>query len=221
MPTQQRLARLRRVASQRQAGLTVVMEDVFDPHNLGAVARTCDAFGIQDIHVIFDAQPAFDPKEVGKNSSTATNKWLTFHIHSSAAAALRMLKAERWQIVAAVLDQDAESVYAADFCANKIALLLGNEKSGLSESALQLADRRVTIPMRGIAQSLNVSVSAALLIYEVTRQRRARCPELATPDPSQVAAALDYFLTMHEALGRRNKNLRIQRAKDRGKKRAR
>ncbi len=218
MPTEQRLAKLRRVARQRQAGLTLVLEDVSDPHNLGAIARSCDAFGLQDIHVIFETQPPFDPKEVGKNSSTATNKWLRFHIHLSTASALATLKASGWQIVATGLDAGAESIYAVDFCAAPIALLLGNEKTGLSATALRLADRRVTIPMRGIAQSLNVSVSAALLMYEITRQRRARCPELAAPDAAQVADTLDYFLEMHHQLGRRNKKLRVQRAKKRIKR---
>lgn len=215
MPTEQRLAKLQRVARQRQAGLTVVIEDVFDPHNLGAVARSCDAFGVQDIHVIFETQPVFDPKEVGKNSSTATNKWLTYHIHHETEAALRLLKSDGWQIVAMALDQAAESVYRADFCSDKVALLLGNEKTGLSQKALKLADRLVTIPMRGIAQSLNISVTAAMMLYEVTRQRRARCPELALPDAEQVAATLNHFLNMHEQLSRRNKRLRVQRAQRR------
>ena len=210
MPTDQRLNKLRRVAEARQAGFTVVIEDVFDPHNLGAISRSCDAFGIQQINVIFETQPEFDPKEVGKNSSTATNKWLNYRIHHSTKAALRTLKHEGWQLV--------ESIFEADLCAPRIALLFGNEKTGLSPEALKLADRQVMIPMRGIAQSMNVSVSAALCIYEVTRQRMARCPQYLSVAPEQAAKTLDYFLEMHEHLGSRNKRRRVERAKERRSK---
>ncbi len=215
MPTDQRLNKLRRVAEARQAGFTVVIEDIFDPHNLGAISRSCDAFGIQQINVIFETHPEFDPKEVGKNSSTATNKWLNYRIHHSTEKALLRLKDEGWQLVAAALDADAESIFDADLCAPRIALLFGNEKTGLSPTALKLADRKVTIPMRGIAQSMNVSVSAAVCIYEVTRQRMARCPQLLATAPEQTAQTLDYFLDMHERLSRRNKKRRVERAKKR------
>ena len=212
MPTDERLNKLKRIAELRQAGFTVVIEDVFDPHNLGAISRSCDAFGIQQINVIFETQPEFDPKEVGKNSSTATNKWLNYRIHNSTETALRTLKDEGWELVAAALDPAAESIFEADLCAPQIALLFGNEKTGLSSTALALADRTVTIPMRGIAQSMNVSVSAALCIYEVTRQRMERCPQHLRLAPEQVSQTLDYFLEMHEQLGRRNKTLRVERA---------
>lgn len=212
MPTEERLKKLRGVAERRQSGLTVVVEDVFDPHNLGATARSCDAFGIQEINVIFEQQPAFDPKEVGKNSSTATNKWLNYRIHHSTESALQTLKRESWRIVATVIDSAAEPIYAADLCQPRIALLFGNEKTGLSARAIALADEPVTIPMLGIAQSMNVSVSAALAIYEVTRQRRERCPELLRATPEEAARTLDYLLEMHEHLSRRNKRLRKERA---------
>lgn len=215
MPTEERLSKLKRVAAQRQSGLTVVIEDVFDPHNLGAIARSCDAFGIQQINVIFDKQPAFDPKEVGKNSSTATNKWLEYHIHHDTKTALRKLKSEGWRLVATVVDSSAPPIYEADLCQPKLALLFGNEKTGLSEQAIELADLLVTIPMVGIAQSMNVSVSAALAIYEVTAQRRARCPELLQATRGEAEWTLDYLLEMHERLSRRNKRLRKERAKNR------
>lgn len=215
MPTEKRLKKLRGVAERRQSGFTVVVEDVFDPHNLGAIARSCDAFGIQEINVIFEARPAFDPKEVGKNSSTATNKWLNYRIHHSTESALRTLKREGWQLVATVLDPAAEPIHAADLCRARIALLFGNEKTGLSPLALALADKHVTIPMLGIAQSMNVSVSAGLAIYEVTRQRRERCPEYLRATPDEAARTLAYLLEMHEHLSRRNKRLRKERAKAR------
>ena len=215
MPTDQRLNKLKRIAEQRQPGFTVVIEDVFDPHNLGAITRSCDAFGIQEINVIFETHPEFDPKEVGKNSSTATNKWLQYRIYHETQSALTTLKDEGWLLVAAVLDPAAESIFEADLCQPRIALLLGNEKTGLSSKAIALADRQVTIPMRGIAQSMNVSVSAALIIYEVTRQRRQHCPEVLRADPDHAAQTLDYLLEMHEHLSRRNKRLRKVRAEQR------
>ena len=218
MPTEQRVNKLKRVAEARQAGFTVVIEDVYDPHNLGAISRSCDAFGIQRINVIFETHPAFDPKEVGKNSSTATNKWLDYRIHHGTEKALKALKDEGWSLVAAALDPAAESIFEADLCLPRIALLFGNEKTGLSATALALADRRVMIPMRGIAQSMNVSVSAALCIYEVTRQRLTRCPEVLQMAPEEIAQTLDYFLEMHERLGKRNKKRRVERAKARRSK---
>ncbi len=215
MPTHERLAKLRRVAAQRQSGFTIVIEDVIDPHNLGAIARSCDAFGIQDIHVIFADQTQFDPKAVGKNSSTATNKWLRYHLYHDSEAALLALKREGWRLVATVLDESAPPIFAADLTHPKLALLFGNEQTGLSARAIALADMLVTIPMAGIAQSMNVSVSAALAMYEATKQRRRHRPELLRAEPAEAERTLEYFLAMHERLGRRNKRLRKERAKKR------
>ncbi len=221
MPTQARLQKLQRAASQRQPGLTIVTQDVFDPHNLGAIARSCDAFGVQHLHVIFENSDPFDPKTIGKNSSTATNKWLQYHMHFDSEKALRSLKNDGWQVVATVLDDAAESLFDADFGQPRLALLLGNERDGLSQRALELADRRVTIPMRGIAQSLNVSVTAALCLYEITRQRQALCPERLQNTAEQTAQTLNYFLEMHAHLGRRSKQQRKLRAKQRLSKNSR
>ncbi len=215
MPTEERLNKLRRIARQRQSGLTVIIEDVFDPHNLGAITRSCDAFGIQEINIIFDTHPEFDPKEVGKNSSTATNKWLNYRAHHGSEKALRTLKEEGWHIVATALDPNAESIFEADLSQPRLALLLGNEKDGLSATALRAADRLVTIPMRGIAQSMNVSVTAALFLYEVTRQRRQQGPEAYAADEVAQRKTLDYFLEMHKHLNRRNKTRRQKRANKR------
>ena len=215
MPTKQRMQKLKRVARKRQAGLTLALEDVFDPHNLGAVTRSCDAFGIQELHVIFETHPEFDPKQVGKNSSTATNKWLNYRIHHHTETALRTLQAEGWLVVAAVIEAAADSIFEADLSHPQIALLLGNEKTGLSPTAIALADRQVTIPMQGIAQSMNVSVSAAVFIYEVTRQRRAKGLARYRPDETQVQQTFAYFLEMQAHFVRRSKRLRQERARKR------
>lgn len=219
MPTQARIDKLQRVAARRQAGLTVVLEDIFDPHNLGAIARSCDAFGIQELHVIFETVCPFDPKEVGKNSSTATNKWLNFHVHSNSGDALRALKKDGWHLVATALDPQAQSIFEADLSQPRLALLLGNERDGLSAGALRCADRLATIPMLGIAQSMNVSVAASLFMYEATRQRRLRANAEETTayaaDEAFQRRTLAYLLEMHAHFSRRNKSQRKARAKQR------
>ena len=218
MPTEARANRLRQVAAQRQRGLTVVIEDVVDPHNLGAIARSCDAFGIQDIHVIFGPGTRFDPKAAGKNSSTATNKWLRYHLHDDTESALEMLKRDGWQLAATALEPAATPIYEANLAQDKLALLFGNEQTGLSSTAIKLADQLVTVPMLGIAQSMNVSVTAALAMYEVTKQRRAQRPHLLRATADEAARTLAYFQEMHEHLKRRNKVQRKQQARQRLKK---
>jgi tRNA (guanosine-2'-O-)-methyltransferase len=215
MPTPERFQKLERVARNRQAGFTVVIEDVFDPHNLGAVTRTCDAFGIQDIHVIFETHPEFNPKEIGKNSSTATNKWINYHIHHGTQKGIQTLKEEGWLVVATVINEDADTIFEADLTHPKIAMLFGNEKMGLSEQAIAMADKTVTIPMQGIAQSMNISVSAALFIYEVTRQRHAKGLASYLMDEEQVQQTLTYFTEMQSYFTKRNKRIRKERAYNR------
>lgn len=215
MPTEARMQKLTRVARRRQAGLTLLLEDVYDPHNLGAVTRSCDAFGVQELHVIFETHAKFDPKEVGKNSSAATNKWLHYRIHRDTESAVRALQDEGWLVMAAVIDDAADSIFEADLSQPRMALLFGNEKTGLSSKAIALADRRVTIPMRGIAQSMNISVAAALFLYEATRQRRARGLDAYRPDEAQIQRTVDYFLEMQASLDRRGKARRKERARRR------
>lgn len=117
--------------------------------------------------------------------------------------------------MAAVIDPAAESIFESELGEERIALLLGNEKEGLSAKAIELADRHITIPMRGIAQSMNVSVSAALFLYEITRQRNERGFSDYLVDESGAQRTLDYFLEMHEFLGKRNKRQRVERAEAR------
>lgn len=171
MVTERREQRIRSVAARRQKGLTVVLEDIHDPHNAEAVLRSCDAFGIQQVHFIFEQEKYFDPRKVGKATSSSANKWLDFRIYFSTEQCLKDLRAEGYELIATVTDPGAESIYQADLTGERIAILAGNEHRGLSEKALQLAHRHITIPMFGMVQSLNLSVATALFIYEVTRQR--------------------------------------------------
>ncbi len=172
MPTPEREKKIERVASARQSGLVVVLEDVHDPHNAEAVFRSCDAFGIQDVYLIFENQPAYDPKKIGKSSSSSANKWLTFHIFHSTTACLEALQKNGHYLVATAFTDSAIPIFDATLAHDTIALLFGNERDGLSQTALDMADMHMVIPMAGLTQSLNISVSAAVCMYETVRQRK-------------------------------------------------
>jgi tRNA (guanosine-2'-O-)-methyltransferase len=172
MHTERRRERLIEVARARQQGV-VVLEDIHDPHNAEAVFRSCDAMGFQRVCLVFEKSEPFDPRRIGKISSASANKWLTFETYDSTTDCLGRLHDEGYELVATVLAEDAEPIFEADFTSPRTALLFGNEHRGLSEQAVALADRKLMIPMRGMVQSLNLSVTAALCLYELTRQRMA------------------------------------------------
>lgn len=168
-----RIDKIHAVAKNRQSGIIVVLEDVHDPHNAAAILRSCDAFGVQDIYFIFNKQKAYNPSRVGKVSSSSANKWLSYKRFQSVKECMGELKQAGFTTFATVLDKDARSVFKTKFSKHKkVAILVGNEKDGLSPEALRLCDKKVYIPMRGFVQSLNVSVTAAILLFEITRQRK-------------------------------------------------
>ncbi|MFO7776178.1 MAG: RNA methyltransferase [Candidatus Hydrogenedentota bacterium] len=172
MPTERRVERVKEVASRRHKDVVLVLEDVHDPHNAQAVFRSCDAFGVQEVHLIFHEQEPFNPRHIGKASSSSANKWLDFHIHHDPQSCIQTLKARGFTICATALEGAEKTIYKADFRSGALALLLGNENRGLSETALANADRHLAIPMEGMVGSLNISVTAAVFLFELNRQRR-------------------------------------------------
>lgn len=171
MITPQRLKKIKKVAAHRQQGI-IVLEDIFDPHNAAAALRTADAFGFQKIYFIFEKGKRFSPRRVGQVSSASANKWLDFEIFASTKECFKKLKRQGYSIVGTVLDAKAKSIYKTKFTTPKIALVLGNEHAGLSQHAIEMSDAHVYIPMSGFIQSLNLSVTAAICMYEISRQRR-------------------------------------------------
>src|SRR5947207_9386127 len=107
MISEKRLSKLKKVAENRQEGLVVVLEDLHDPHNVQAIVRTCDAFGIQDVYLIFEKETPFNPKRVGKGSSSTANKWVDFHIFHSTQECFAALKDEGYTTYATLLDPTA------------------------------------------------------------------------------------------------------------------
>lgn len=167
--TTERTEKLLKVLRQRRADLTVVMENVQDPHNISAVMRTCDAVGIQDIYILNTMIPRH--KKFGTKSSSSALKWLTIHQFDDAQKCFEELRKHYQKIVTTHLSTDAISLYEIDFT-QSVALVFGNEHSGVSDEVRALADGNFIIPQMGIIQSLNISVACAVSIYEALRQKK-------------------------------------------------
>lgn len=154
----------------RQPSLKIVMENIHDPHNVSAIFRTCDAAGIPKVSLLYYNEPF---PRIGKKSSASAFKWVDREKFKSVDSCFSKLRDEGFTIYASHISADAKNLYDLDFT-GKVAIVLGNEHRGISEEAAELADVRFEIPMFGMVQSLNVSVSAAITIYEALRQRKLK-----------------------------------------------
>jgi tRNA (guanosine-2'-O-)-methyltransferase len=166
--TPERRNKLTTVLSKRQPDLTVVLENVFDPHNVSAVMRTCDAVGVQEVHILNTKIPRHE--KWGFKSSSSAAKWMTVHQYDNAAECFADLRKKYHKIMTTHLSSDATGLYEMDMT-ESIALVFGNEHSGVSEEIRGLADGNFLIPQVGIIQSLNISVACAVTLYEAYRQK--------------------------------------------------
>jgi len=173
--------------------LTVVLEDVHDPHNASAVLRSCDAVGVLDVHLVYvhDDPPR---KSFGRATSASAAKWIRTRFHESIEACYAHLRSEGFTIWATALEPESRELYGLDLT-DPTALVFGNEMRGVSEAAIAGADGTVFIPMQGMVESLNISVACAVSLYEAMRQRRAagmyETPQLA---PEALMALRDEWL---------------------------
>lgn len=168
--TPERREKLLSVLRKRQNDLAVVLENVQDPHNISAVMRTCDAVGVQDIYVLNTRIPRH--KKFGPRSSSSAAKWLTVHQFTDVAECFGTLRKKYSRILATHLSPGSVNMYEVDFT-QSVALIFGNEHSGVSEDIRQLADGNFNIPQAGIIRSLNISVACAVTLYEAYRQKAA------------------------------------------------
>lgn len=166
--TPERRARLLQVLNKRQNDLAVVLENVFDPHNISAVMRSCDAVGIQEVYVLNTKIPRH--KKWGAKSSSSAAKWLTVHQYTNAGECFEHLRSKYKRILTTHLSSDAVELYEIDFT-QSIAVVFGNEHSGVSEEIRAMADGNFIIPQVGIIKSLNISVACAVTIFEAFRQK--------------------------------------------------
>ncbi len=165
--TEERQAKIEQVLKYRQKGLTVVMDNVYDAHNVSAIYRSCDAFGVPDVHLYYTTQ-AFP--DLSKKTSASARKWVVTERHRDKASLKEALKG--YTVLATSCTGKAKPMYEYDFT-KPTAFIMGNEHSGVDAGLLDIVDGEVYIPMYGMIQSFNVSVAAALLLGEASRQRLA------------------------------------------------
>ncbi|MGQ1889726.1 TrmH family RNA methyltransferase [Thermophagus sp. OGC60D27] len=171
--TTERFQLFERVIDNRTNYLTVVLENIFHSHNASAVLRSCDCFGVQDVHIIDDD----NNYEVNPDVALGASKWLSLHHYAdrdgnTTQTVLSNLKKKNYRIIATVPDKTALPFYDLDICNGPVALILGNEKNGISDVVRNLADDFITIPMIGFTESLNISVAAAIMLQHFSTHIR-------------------------------------------------
>lgn len=169
--TEKRHERLKEVVEKRQQGLTVILENIHDPHNLGAVLRTCDSVGIHEVYALYTVESPDKLKVLaGNRTSSGARKWVDIHVFTDTQACFEAVRTKYDRIYGTHLSSESVSVYDLDFTQN-IALVFGNEHRGMSQEALDLVDGNFIIPQVGMTRSLNISVACAVTLYEGMRQR--------------------------------------------------
>jgi tRNA (guanosine-2'-O-)-methyltransferase len=166
--TPERESKVRRVLNNRQSGLVMVLENVHDLHNVSAVMRTCDAVGVQDVFVLNNGIPTH--KRFSRTSSANALGWITIHQYSNTAECMAAVRQQCDKIYATHLGVESSSLYEQDLT-QKVAVVFGNERQGVTAECLSHCDGNFIIPQVGMVQSLNISVACAITLYEAFRQR--------------------------------------------------
>lgn len=173
--TNERLNKIKHLAAQRQTDLAVLLENVHDPHNIGAVLRTCDAAGIFNVYILNTDYrlpktiEAFDEK-----ASSGARKWVKLHFYTDLKQCFEAIKKNYSNLYASNLNDQSSEVYDIDFSSEPSILMFGNEHAGLTPEALQQSTHHFHIPQVGMVQSLNISVACAISVYEAVRQKKIK-----------------------------------------------
>lgn len=180
----QRFETLCRVAAMRTRWMTVCTENTFHPQNASAIVRTCEAFGIQDIHTVESLCP-FSPN---LHIVRGTDKWIDLHRHATTAEALAALRGAGYRIVATTPHSGDTPPEAFDVAESPFAVVFGTEHAGVSDEMIAASDAFIRIPMCGFVESLNVSACASILLYQLSQRLRASDArwELAEADRLQL-----------------------------------
>ena len=180
--TEERKAVLQRTVASRTHYMRILTENMFHPQNASAIMRHCEAFGIQQIHTVED-RCKFDPSV---NIVRGTQKWVDVEHHETTREALAALKSEGYRIVATTPHRCSATPETFDVTKGKFALVFGTEHAGISDEVIEAADDFLMIPMCGMVESLNVSASAAILIYMLSERIRQRVDGWQLSDDEQL-----------------------------------
>ena len=196
-----RKEKFERVASRRQGNLTVILENVHDPHNIGAVMRSCDSVGIFDLYVLY-TEPQLNKERLylGKRTSAGTRKWLNIHFFTEIEPCFKAVRQRYDTILCTHLGETSKNLYDLDL-SQSIAFVFGNERDGVSQEVLPYTDGNFVIPQMGMAESLNISVACAVTLYEAFRQRweKGFYTENPTTTAEEKAGILDTYIQRHES----------------------
>lgn len=197
--TPRRLERMRGVLSMRTRAVAVVIEDIYQPHNASAVLRSCESFGVQDVHIVENR----NRYRINPEVELGTAQWLTLHRYNepitaddpqrNTRACIDRLRTAGYRIVATTPHHNDCTLDRFDLTRGRAAFLFGTEKEGLSATALAAADEFVRIPMVGFVESLNISVCAAVTLWELTTRLRRECTDWPLRSDESQAVLLSWL----------------------------
>lgn len=196
--TSERAEKYRIVIAQRQK-MTVILENVHDPHNIGAVIRSCDAIGISEIFILYTEHSYnFLTQKVGKNAASGARKWVKAHYFGQLDECFDAVRSKYPHIYGTHLNEKSSSLYDLDLT-QPVALMFGNEQHGISEAALARLDGNFIIPQYGMVQSLNISVACAVSCFEASRQRHqaGMYSQEFDPHDHQHSAMFESYINKH------------------------
>jgi tRNA (guanosine-2'-O-)-methyltransferase len=191
--TVRRLNLINRVLEQRTRYLTVVLEDIFQPHNASAVLRSCDCFGIQDVHIIENR----NTYQVNRDIALGAYKWLTLYKYNkeenNTLPALEKLKKQGYRIVATTPHSNGLPLEDFDLNKGKAALIFGTELGGLTDNVTGMADEFLTVPMVGFTESLNISVTVAIILHHLSNRLRKSAVQWKLSGPENLQIKLQWL----------------------------
>jgi len=191
--TPERQALFEKVLKNRTRHLTVVLENIYQPQNASAVLRSCDCFGIQDVHIIENSNNF----KVSENVSLGASKWLTLNKYNSAEnntlECINNLKKQGYRIIATTPHNNDVNLEEFNISRGKAAIIFGTELTGITDTVIDNADEFMTIPMYGFTESFNISVSAAIVLHHLVHKLRNSGIKWELPEDEKTQIMLEWI----------------------------
>ena len=191
--TEERFSLFNKIIKERTRYITVVLEDIFQPHNASAVLRSCDCFGVQDVHIIENENEYSVNPDVALGSSKWLNLFKYNETENNTISTINKLKAEGYRIIATTPHTDDVNLEDFDINKGKFALMFGSEQPGLTDIAMKNADEYLKIPMYGFTESFNISVSAAISLHHLSLKLRQSDIEFKLSETEQNEIILEWL----------------------------